>query len=130
MQILRKKEIWFSTSDGEVACVDKRKGGTPKVYTLREKKIGCIHINPIHQDLLAAGSNDRTATIWDKRKLKKDPLQSFDHGYSVTSCYWSPNGDILATTSYDDYIRLFELNKDKKELNLKSAIPHNNHTGR
>ncbi|CEJ01601.1 hypothetical protein RMCBS344292_15624 [Rhizopus microsporus] len=122
--------IWFSTSDGEVACVDKRKGGNPKIYTLREKKIGCIHINPIHQDLLAAGSNDRTTTVWDKRKLKKDPLQSFDHGYAVTSCYWSPNGDILATTSYDDYIRLFELSKDKKELNLKSAIPHNNHTGR
>ncbi|KAG1488638.1 hypothetical protein G6F47_012331 [Rhizopus delemar] len=122
--------IWFSTSDGEVGCVDKRTGGAPTVYQPREKKVGCIHINPVHQEMLAVGSNDRTATIWDIRNLRKgEPLYSFDHGYAVTSCYWSPKGDILATSSYDDYIRLFQLN-EQKDMQLKSAIPHNNHTGR
>lgn len=107
------------------------------MYTPREKKIGCLHLNPVNPHLLATASNDRTVTIWDVRMWdhKKDlsvgePLQTIEHGYSVTSCYWSPNGDILATTSYDDYIRLFDLNKDTKSLDLKSAIRHNNHTGR
>lgn len=93
--------------------------------------MSCIHLNPVHQELLAVGSNDRTVTIWDTRRLKrnKKPLQSFEHGYSVTSCYWSPKGDALATSSYDDYIRIFQLDK-KKDIKLKSTIPHNNHTGR
>jgi WD40 repeat protein len=114
-----------------VGFVDLRSGGEPTTYMPREKKIGCIHINPVYQDLIAVSSNDRTATIWDLRMLKKStPLQSIEHGYSVTSSYWSPKGDILATTSYDDYIRLFDLSKDAKSLELKSAIKHNNHTGR
>lgn len=105
------------------------------MYMPKEKKIGCIHLNPVYQDLIAVSSNDRTATLWDLRMLQKadtlpEALQSIEHGYSVTSCYWSPKGDILATTSYDDYIRLFDLNKDCKSLELKSAIRHNNHTGR
>jgi WD40 repeat protein len=105
------------------------------MYMPKEKKIGCIHLNPVYQDLIAVSSNDRTATIWDLRMIQKsdtttEALQSIEHGYSVTSCYWSPKGDILATTSYDDYIRLFDLNKDGKSLELKSAIRHNNHTGR
>lgn len=97
--------------------------------------MGCIHLNPVHNHLLAAASNDRTVTIWDTRmwssakaKRKKEYLHDFEHGYSATSCYWSPKGDLLATTSYDDYIRLFTLDKD--EMELKSAIKHNNHTGR
>ncbi|KAG1555934.1 hypothetical protein G6F49_006720 [Rhizopus delemar] len=123
--------IWFSTSDGEIGFVDKRKGGEPIIFQSREKKVSCIHLNPVYQELLAAGSNDRTVTIWDTRRLKrnKKPLQSFEHGYSVTSCYWSPKGDALATSSYDDYIRIFQLDK-RKDIKLKSTIPHNNHTGR
>ena len=58
------------------------------------------------------------------------PLESVEHGYSVTSSYWSPQGNIIATASYDDYIRLFDLGDNQKSLALKSAIRHNNHTGR
>ncbi|KAI7905290.1 WD40-repeat-containing domain protein [Cokeromyces recurvatus] len=128
--------IWFSTSDGEVGVVDSRTGDTPLIHAPKEKKIGCLHLNPVDQNLLALASNDRTTTIWDIRMWNKrkrevgEPLQSIEHGYSVTSAYWSPNGDILATASYDDYIRLFDLNKNNKTVELKSAIKHNNHTGR
>ncbi|KAI8371131.1 WD40-repeat-containing domain protein [Blakeslea trispora] len=123
-------QVWFSTSDGQAVLKDKRDNRLTE-HQLREKKIGCIHINPVHQHLLAAASNDRTMTIWDTRMLKdQEPLESIEHGYSVTSSYWSPQGDILATASYDDYIRLFDLGSDKKSLELKAAIRHNNHTGR
>ncbi|KAI9480987.1 MAG: WD40-repeat-containing domain protein [Benjaminiella poitrasii] len=128
--------IWFSTSDGEVGIVDSRIGSAPIIHMVKEKKIGCLHLNPVDQNLLVLASNDRTVTVWDVRMWNKrkreieEPLQSIEHGYSVTSAYWSPNGDILATASYDDYIRLFDLDKNNKTLELKSAIKHNNHTGR
>jgi WD40 repeat protein len=68
--------------------------------------------------------------MWiDNKKKKGSSIHEFEHGYSATSCYWSPQGDMLATTSYDDYIRLFSLDKNG-EMELKSAIKHNNHTGR
>ncbi|RCI04733.1 hypothetical protein CU098_000941, partial [Rhizopus stolonifer] len=122
--------VWFSTMDGDIGYADRRRGGKPTLYSPKDKKIGCIHINPIHHELIVAGSNDRTATLWDIRNLKKNnPLWSQEHGYSVTSCYWSPKGNKLATTSYDDHIRLFDLD-GHKQLHLKSSITHNNHTGR
>ncbi|RCI04136.1 WD repeat-containing protein 76, partial [Rhizopus stolonifer] len=121
--------VWFSTSEGQVIFKDKRSKMVEE-HQLRDKKVGCVHLNPVHQHLLAIGSNDRTASMWDTRMLKQQKiLQEIEHGYSVTSAYWSPQGDILATTSYDDYIRLFDLTQDKKSLELKAAIHHNNHTG-
>lgn len=126
--------IWFSTSDGLIGMKDTRSDKEEIVHAAREKKVGCVHLNPVHEYLLAGGSNDRTVSIWDIRMWSKKktpvPLHSLEHGYSATSCYWSPKGDILATTSYDDYIRLFNLNKDGQNMELKSAIRHNNHTGR
>ncbi|KAF7732080.1 hypothetical protein EC973_006335 [Apophysomyces ossiformis] len=124
--------FWFCTSDGEVGHYDLRarddSSGKAIVHSARDKKIGCIHLNPVHQHLLAASSNDRTVTLWDVRSMKSN-LQEIEHGYSVTSAYWSPNGNKLATTAYDDYIRVFAL-ENSSELMVQSAIRHNNHTGR
>ncbi|KAL0135399.1 WD40-repeat-containing domain protein [Mucor lusitanicus] len=122
--------VWFTTSEGDL--------GFKKEATIREvknKKVGSVHLNPVHQHLAALSSNDRTCTIWDlrmwsKRNAKAEPLQTIEHGYSVTSSYWSPNGDMMVTTAYDSFIRLFDLNKDNKTLELKRAIPHNCKTGR
>ncbi|CAO0800546.1 unnamed protein product [Mucor circinelloides] len=128
--------VWFTTSDGELGFVDTRASGKEAViHEITAKKLGCVHLNPVHQHLMALSSNDRTGTIWDlrmwaKKSNKVEPLQSIEHGYSVTSSYWSPNGDMLVTTAYDSYIRLFDLNKDNKTLELKTAISHNCKTGR
>ncbi|GAN06716.1 WD repeat-containing protein [Mucor ambiguus] len=127
---------WFTTSDGELGFVDTRASGKDVViHELKNKKVGSVHLNPMHQHLVALSSNDRTSTIWDlrmwnKRNAKVEPLQSIEHGYSVTSSYWSPHGDMLVTTAYDSFIRLFELDKDSKTVELKAAIPHNCKTGR
>jgi WD40 repeat protein len=126
--------IWFCTSDGQVGLKDNRAKDEPIVRQACEKKVGCVHLNPVHQHLLAGASNDRHVYVWDIRmwdnKKEVEPLHSFEHGYSATSAYWSPNGDLLASTSYDDYVRLFSLDKKGEQMELKSAIPHNNHTGR
>ncbi|KAI8141380.1 WD40-repeat-containing domain protein [Fennellomyces sp. T-0311] len=122
--------IWFSTSEGQVGLRDLRiKDGSEELdlHQLRDKKIGCVHLNPMHQNLLAVASNDRTVSVWDIRSMSKE-IHEFSHGYSVTSAFWSPRGDKLVTASYDDYIRLFDFDADK--MKLQSAIRHNNHTGR
>lgn len=90
-------------------------------------------MNPVHKNLLVAASNDRTATIWDIRNLKKEgtePLQEFAHGYAVTSAFWSPDGNYLSTSCYDDLLRIFDVNKDTLKLDLKKKIRHNCHTGK
>ncbi|KAG2215713.1 hypothetical protein INT46_003925, partial [Mucor plumbeus] len=123
---------WFTTSDGELGFADTRAEKNAVAYRVKDKKIGCVHLNPVHQHLMALASNDRTSTIWDLRMWNNsdevEPLQSIQHGYSVTSNYWSPNGVMLATTAYDSFIRLFDLNEEKT-LDLKTAIKHNCVTG-
>ncbi|KAI8391130.1 WD40-repeat-containing domain protein [Radiomyces spectabilis] len=129
------RTIWFSTSDGELCMKDFRSRADPSIFQLRDKKIGCIDLHPTDQNLIALASNDRTATIWDSRMLTGnkaahyEPVHEFEHGYSVTSAYWSPLGNKLATTSYDDYIRIFDM-QSPNEMTLQSAIKHNNHTGK
>ncbi|KAI7857855.1 WD40-repeat-containing domain protein [Circinella umbellata] len=124
--------VWYSTSEGQVGFRDIRVKDGPselELHQLRDKKVGCVHLNPVNQNLLAVASNDRTLTVWDIRSLSEQ-THEFSHGYSVTSAYWSPRGDKLVTASYDDYIRLFDFNESKNETKLQSAIRHNNHTGR
>lgn len=121
--------FWFCTSDGEVGSRDLRSDSSKaKVHSVRDKKVGCVSAHKT-EPLLALASNDRTMTLWDTRKLK-EPLHTYEHGYAVTSAYWSPQGDRLVSTSYDDLVRIFDLQPNKSELAIQKAIPHNNHTGR
>ncbi|KAI8989949.1 WD40-repeat-containing domain protein [Pilobolus umbonatus] len=125
--------IWFATSDGEIGMKDMRTTLEADIYQSTDKKVGCIHVNPVHTHLLTTASNDRHCYIHDIRSWKKskdtwDPIERIEHGFAVTSAYWSPNGSKLVTTSYDSYIRLF--NYDQSQLKLKVSLPHNTRTGR
>jgi WD repeat-containing protein 76 len=63
-------------------------------------------------------------------KKKPQPIQEFEHGYAVSSCYWSPNGKKLLTTSYDNRIRIMSTDNDVKDTKLEYSIEHNNRTGK
>lgn len=106
-----------------------------------KKKVGCVDLNPVHTDLLVTASNDRMARLWDVRYLEPEAvLQEITHGFAVTSAYWSPSGQQLATSSYDDYLRVFDLQASKQrvdvkgkihlQVDLKGKIAHNCHTGK
>ncbi|KAI9258258.1 WD40-repeat-containing domain protein [Sporodiniella umbellata] len=129
MDVQDGPRVWFSTLNGNIGCFDRRSNAPATVYEEGSKKLGCVHLNPVQPHLLAVASNDRKATVYDIRQMKVDrTVQTLAHGYAVTGCYWSPQGNVLATTSYDDRIRLFQWTG--AELQLKSAIHHNLHTGR
>jgi WD40 repeat protein len=135
--------VWFSTNNGYVGRCDTRlrKSRNTNLYPLLEKKIGCISLNPSadRSHYIATSSLDRTLRIWDTRNLSEDvdditslkAISEFPHGKSVTSAYWSPNGKQLVSTSYDDTLRIFNINNTSvPSLESPIKIHHNCQTGR
>ncbi|GJN35162.1 hypothetical protein PR202_gb23908 [Eleusine coracana subsp. coracana] len=70
----------------------------------------------------------RTACLWDLRRMKKkapESLKVFKHNRTVHSAYFSPSGGMIATTSLDDTVRIFDLHNS-----ASCILSHNNQTGR
>ncbi|KAF9336013.1 hypothetical protein BG006_009988 [Podila minutissima] len=137
--------LWFADSDGGVSLKDVRTPKDQLVYRkmLHEKKVGCVNVNPKHTHLIATSSLDRTMRIWDVRNFAShkeetdEPLEElaqFPHRLSVTSAMWSPDGNSIVSTSYDDYVRVFNNFEPGlpvvKEIPEPIKIPHNNQSGR
>ncbi|KAJ3213377.1 WD repeat-containing protein 76 [Dinochytrium kinnereticum] len=89
---------WFSIGDGSVGTVDLRcpnKTSIP-LYTLSEKKINTVHINPTISHLILTAGLDNTFNVFDVRKIQRstkdsyEPVISLRHGKSVNSAFWSP----------------------------------------
>jgi WD repeat-containing protein 76 len=115
-------------------------------------KIGGFSLSPRQPHLVATASLDRTLKIWDLRKiithkdedgdkvdrpslLGEDPAR-----LSVSHAAWGPGGHI-ATTSYDDTIRVYDFSAaqgtwkpgqalGEDETKPAHKISHNNQTGR
>ncbi|EGN95971.1 hypothetical protein SERLA73DRAFT_170411 [Serpula lacrymans var. lacrymans S7.3] len=136
-------------------------------YELADHKIGSVSVNPTSPHFLLTASNNRTLKIWDCRKLQtlaigsgraKGPFNhdsetvqefveskkgkgclrgEFSHGKSVSSAYWDPRGRSVVSTSYDDTLRLWELDATKYESRNEfpsftpfSRMKHNCQTGK
>ncbi|OZJ03733.1 hypothetical protein BZG36_04149 [Bifiguratus adelaidae] len=134
--------IYFSTQHGEVGFHDTReKLGVFKSYQIAPKKIGCIQLNPIDNNYMVTSCNDKTVNIWDKRKMisnsrgtdKPISIFSHSHSYAATAAYWSPDGRSIASTGYDDRIKLYSASSEKAfdyaNWSLGPDIRHDNHTG-
>lgn len=123
--------IYFSTNEGPVGVKDIRQPITVfNGYNLHDRKVGCVSLNPIRPELMVTASLDRTMCLWDIRKLGSDcKVQEFTFAKSVTSAYWSPTGDKVVSTSYDDLLRVFYYNEERK-LKERIQVPHNNQVGR
>lgn len=80
--------------------------------------------------MLVTASNDKTVCLWDARMLaskkKSKNTGSITQGRAVGCARFSPSGNRLVTTSYDDTLRVFD---DVLESGLKKKpviIRHNN----
>lgn len=91
-----------------------------------------------------AQSLDRTVKIWDLRNIKgtgddksPDLLAENTSRLSVSCALWNSNGT-LATTSYDDTVKLYkfpdaptwEAGSTVKQMEPTHTVKHNNQTGR
>ncbi|KAG0326437.1 isopentenyl-diphosphate delta-isomerase idi1 [Podila humilis] len=138
-------QLWFADSDGGVSLKDVRTPKDELAYrkVLHDKKVGCVNVNPKYDHLIVTSSLDRTMRIWDVRNFGShkdevdEPLEAlaqFPHNLSVTSAMWSPDGSSIASTSYDDYVRVFNNFEPGlptvKEIPEPIMIRHNNKSGR
>ncbi|CAG8440578.1 13248_t:CDS:2 [Cetraspora pellucida] len=125
--------IYFSTNNGKFGIKDIREPiDTFTEYKLLEHKIGCISINKIQPQYLATSSLDRTLRLWDIRKLNAETsteIQKIQFSNAVTSAYWSPNGNQIVSSSFDDTVKVYDFDEESN-LKIRHQIPHNNRTGR
>ncbi|RKP26278.1 WD40-repeat-containing domain protein [Syncephalis pseudoplumigaleata] len=132
------RELLIGSLDIDPTHSDVGRGTS--LYPLLEKKIGCVSVNPhsARTHYIATSSLDRTLRIWDARKMataadptQLEPVTEFAHGKSVTAAYWSPDGQRLVSSSYDDTLRVFDIG-DTAAPSLASPIKirHNCQTGR
>ncbi|KAI0054131.1 WD40 repeat-like protein [Auriscalpium vulgare] len=161
---LASHEMWVSDTAGGLTHVDLRENkARGRWYQLSDQKIGSVSVNPRNPAYLLTASNSRSLKVWDSRKLAKiKPVAvgedidnekvetfvkspfgrgtlraEFPHGKSVSSAYWDPRGRTIVSTSYDDTLRLWDVNpsslaKDGPFPNFKpfSQLGHNCQTGR
>lgn len=152
--------VFFSTLRGTLGRHDLR---TPAAKTTKAAatvlwpglhdghKIGGFSLSPRQPHLVATASLDRTLKIWDLRKIvthKDEDGGQVDRPFlvgsdparlSVSHAAWGAGGQI-ATTSYDDTIRVYDFRDAQKwtpgqtlaEADMRPAhsIRHNNQTGR
>eukprot|EP01018_Ginkgo_biloba_P039665 Gb_04703 [translate_table: standard] len=123
------QSIYFAQGYGEMKMMDERVGGIPNSYNLHEKRINSIDFNPQRAHLMSTSSTDGTACIWDLRNMGKSHVKSLatvQHQRAVHAAYFSPSGNYLATTSYDDRVGL----TSGLAVGKTSMIYHNNQSNR
>ncbi|KAL7796689.1 WD40-repeat-containing domain protein [Trichoderma ceciliae] len=138
--------LYFSTLDGSVGRHDARAAENLELWTLSQQKIGGFSMHPLHPYLLATASLDRTVKVWDLRKMSgkgdlRHPMLLGEHEsrLSVSHASWSAGGHV-ATSSYDDTIKIYDFSEaskwkpgqsiDTQKMKPTHTIRHNNQTGR
>lgn len=72
------------------------------------RKIGQVLFHPTANHVLASASGDHTVKLWDLNNTD-DPRGTLSgHGDTIQSICWNRTGTLLATTSRDRKIRLFD----------------------
>ncbi|RDW65479.1 putative coronin [Coleophoma crateriformis] len=79
--------------------------------TGHSRKVGQVLFNPAAENILASASGDFTIKLWDigtgQSKL------TLKHGDIVQSLSWSANGSLLATTSRDKKLRVWDVRQER-----------------
>lgn len=95
------KSLYFAEGQGGVHIWDERTGKSSSSWALHDSRINSIDFSSCNTNLMATGSTDGTACIWDLRKVVSDrpeALTTISHKRAVYSAYFSPSGSLLATT--------------------------------
>jgi WD40 repeat protein len=139
--------LYWTTLNGTFGRYDMRSKLSEKTVThwqLSEKKIGGFSLYPSQPHYFATASLDRTMKLWDLRKLSTtEPVSIAEHEsrLSVSHAAFNAAGQI-ATTSYDDTIKLYDLGAkgisswksghtlSGKEFRPDTVVRHNCQTGR
>ncbi|WVZ85237.1 hypothetical protein U9M48_032184 [Paspalum notatum var. saurae] len=120
--------LYFAEGN-DLKLFDERMGRVPTTWNLHDNRINSIDFRPENPHIFATSSTDRTVRIWDVRSMKKkgqESLNVLEFNRAIQSAYFSPSGNMLATTSLDDTVRIFNVDNFDESCILK----HDNRTGR
>ncbi|GAA5829602.1 hypothetical protein JCM11251_000216 [Rhodosporidiobolus azoricus] len=144
-------EIWATDNNGGLIWRDLReKKSEAKRWDIDGYKTGCVSINPANPRLAVTAHLKRYMRLWDLSLLRGLPtdsdtqdvidaalLQEYSHEKACSSAYFDPTGTRLASTSYDDAVRVWDVDPTKvtdyPEGNAwkpAKKIAHNNQVGR
>ena len=81
------------------------------VNLTRCRKVGQVLFNPAAENILASASGDYTIKLWDVGTGKSH--LTLKHGDIVQSLSWNANGTMLATTSRDKKLRMWDVRQER-----------------
>ena len=93
--------LYFGEGEGVVHQRDQRSRKSILSWDIHESIVNTIDFNPENTNIMATSSSDKTACIWDLRKLSKSKpelVKLIVRKSPVYSAYFSPSGSFLATT--------------------------------
>ncbi|KAI8640109.1 WD40-repeat-containing domain protein [Parasitella parasitica] len=100
--------------DARLMIWDARNDSNKPIHDIQahEAEVNCVAFAPDNEWVLATGSGDKTAALWDLRNLKQ-PIHSLRaHQSEILQLAWSPHHDaVLATASSDRRILVWDLSK-------------------
>jgi coronin-1B/1C/6 len=73
-----------------------------------QRKVGQVLWHPAAQHVLASAVGDHTVKLWDLGAPESPRAVLAGHGDTIQSLAFSPTGQIIATTSRDRKLRLFD----------------------
>jgi periodic tryptophan protein 1 len=107
----------------EVAPTKKKKQATPKQNdTTHVGPVTSLAWHPLHQNILASGSEDRTVKIWDLQTLSAKFSLNQLHTTAIAGVSWHPReANVLLTGGFDKKCLLVDSSSKSK---LEFPIPH------
>lgn len=97
--------LYFGEGQGVLRVWDERSKSSSMAWNLHDSRINTIDFSPANTNLMVTSSSDGSACIWDLRKLGKksnpDSVKEIRRERAVHSAYFSPSGNLLATTRYN-----------------------------
>ncbi|GAA5931603.1 Cmr1p [Sporobolomyces koalae] len=132
-------ELWTTDGDGGLHWRDLREPITQvKRWQIDKSKVGCISINPARPSLAATAHLKRDMRLWDLNKLRglstdssteeianQAMIVAYLHGKACSSSYFDPSGTRLLSTSYDDCLRVWDIDPFKAEEQVEQGFEPN-----
>lgn len=121
--------------NGEVSFLDIRSQDKKTcTYQLHNRKVRTVNAHPTNNWWFLTGSTDAMVKLWDSRMMSKKspvPLGTLTHNRSCSAAFLSPvEGNKVLSTSFDDTLRICNINQATGDMKQQVMLKHNNMTGR
>ncbi|ORY93041.1 WD40-repeat-containing domain protein [Syncephalastrum racemosum] len=111
--------------DSKMLIWDTRnESNTKPVYNVHahEAEINCVAFCPGSEWVVATGSGDKTAALWDMRNLKRKLHELHAHSAEILQLAWSPHHEaVLATAGNDRRVLIWDLSRLGQEQSADEA---------